>query len=45
MSAETEHAVELFVRREDAEALVDDVRDEDAKLAATVRLGPVELDA
>ncbi len=38
-------AVELFVRREDAEAFVEDVRGDDEDLAATLRLEPVELDA
>ncbi len=38
-------AVELFVRREDAEAFVEDVRGDDEELAATLRLEPVELDA
>ena len=37
-----ERAVKLFVRREDAEAFVDDVRDDDEELAATLRLEPVE---
>ncbi len=45
MSAETEHAVELFVRREDAEAFLEDVRGDDEELAGTLRLERVELDA
>ena len=46
VSAETEHAVELFVRRgEDAEAFVDDVRDDGEELAGTLRPEPVELEA
>ena len=45
MSAETEKAVELFVRREDAEAFVEDVRADDEDLVGTLRLEPVELDA
>jgi hypothetical protein len=45
VSAETEHAVELFVRREDAEAFLEDVRGDDEELAGTLRLEPVELDA
>ena len=43
VSAETEHAVELFVHREDAEAFLDDVRADDEELAAFLRLEPVEL--
>jgi hypothetical protein len=38
-------AVELFVRRVDAEAFVEDVRGDDEELARTLRLEPVELDA
>jgi hypothetical protein len=38
-------AVELFVRREDAEAFVDDVRADAEELAETLRLEGVELDA
>ncbi len=45
VSAETEKAVELFVRREDAERFLGDVRDDDAELAETLRLEPVELGA
>ena len=45
VSAETEKAVELFVRREDAEAFVDEVQADDAELAELRRLEPVELDA
>ncbi len=37
-------AVELFVRREDAETFVADVRADDEELAGTLRLEPVELD-
>ena len=44
MSAETEKAVEIFVRREDAETFLDEVRADDARLAALLRLEPVELD-
>jgi Tic22-like family len=40
-----EKAVELFVRREDAEAFLDDVRADDEELAAPLRVEPVELDA
>ncbi len=45
VSAQTEHAVELFVRREDAERFLDEVRGDDDDLAATLRLEPVELRA
>ena len=45
VSAETEKAVELFVRREDAETFVGDVRDDDEELAGTLHLKPIELDA
>ena len=38
-------AVELFVRREDAEAFMEDVRADDEELTGTLRLEPVELDA
>jgi hypothetical protein len=34
-------AVELFIRREDAERFLDDVRDDDEELAGTLRLEPV----
>ena len=44
VSAETEHAVELFVRREDAERFLEEVRDDDSELAELLRLEPVELD-
>jgi hypothetical protein len=42
-SAEIEHAVELFVRREDAETLVDEARADDAELAELLRLQPVAV--
>ena len=45
VSAETEKAVETFVRREDAETLLDEVQADDAELAELLRLEPVELDA
>ena len=45
VSAETEHAVELFVRREDAEAFLDEVRADEPETAELLRLEPVELDA
>ncbi len=40
-----EEAVELFVRREDAEAFLEDVRRDDAELANSLRVEPIELDA
>ena len=45
VSAETEQAVELFVRREDAEAFVDEVRADEPETAELLRLEPVEFDA
>jgi Tic22-like family len=45
VSEETEKAVELFVRREDAEAFLDDVRGDDEELAAPLRVEPVELES
>ncbi len=45
MFADDSRAIEFFVRREDAEAFVDEVRADDEELAATLRLEPVELDA
>ena len=45
MSAKTEKAVELFVRREDAERFLEEVRADDAELAEKLRLEPVELNA
>ena len=39
---ETQEAVELYVRREDAERFVEDVRTDDEELAASVRLEPVD---
>ena len=45
VSAETEHAVELFLRREDAEEFLDEVRADDEELAESLRLEPLELDA
>ncbi|MDQ3881125.1 MAG: hypothetical protein M3295_08645 [Chloroflexota bacterium] len=46
LSDETpEQAIELFVRREDAEAFLDDVRADDEELAAPLRVEPHELDA
>ena len=45
VSAETEKAVELFVRRADAETFLEEVRADDAELAELLRLEPVELAA
>ena len=41
---QTQEAVELYVRREDAERFLEDVRADDEELAASLRLEPVELD-
>jgi Tic22-like family len=43
VSAETEKAVETFVRREDAEPFLEEVRGDDPELAELLRLEPVEL--
>ena len=40
VSAETEKAVELFVRREDAERFLAEVRADDAELSEALRLDP-----
>ncbi len=45
VSDETEQAVEVFVRREDAERFLEDVRADEAELAERLRLELVELDA
>jgi hypothetical protein len=45
VSAETEKAVELFIRREDAERFLEEVRGDDPALAELRRLEPLELDA
>ena len=42
---QTQEAVELYVRREDAERFLEDVRADDEDLAACLRLKPVDLDA
>ena len=41
---DTEQAIELFVRREDAETFLAEVRADDEELAALLRLEPVELE-
>ena len=43
MIAETEKAVELFVRCEDAERFLDEIQADDPKLAELLRLEPVTL--
>ncbi len=45
VSPKTEKAVDMFVRREDAEAFLADVRADDPELADRLRLEPVVLDA
>ena len=45
VSDETEQAVALFVRREDAETFLDEVRADEPETAELLRLEPVELDA
>jgi hypothetical protein len=45
VSAKTEQAIELFVRPEDAERFVAEVRDDEPELAELLRVEPVELDA
>ncbi len=44
VSAETEKAVELFVRREDTERFLEDVRVDEPELAERLRLEPVEIE-
>ncbi len=45
VSAETEKAVDTFVRREDAERFLADVRSDDEELARTLRVEAIKLDA
>jgi hypothetical protein len=45
VSGRDEKAVETFVRRDDAERFLEDVRRDDAELAERLRVEPVELDA
>lgn len=40
-----EEAVDVFIRREDAEPFVDEVHEDDEELGELLRLEPVELDA
>ncbi len=44
ISAETEKAVEMFVRRGDAEAMIEDVRRDDADLAESLRIEEIGPD-
>ena len=43
--ADCEEAIELFVRRADAERFVAEVRDDEPELAELLSVEPVELDA
>jgi hypothetical protein len=45
LDGDDDEAIEFFVRREIAEALLEDVRQDDVELAELLRLEPVELDA
>ena len=45
VSAQTDEALELFVRREDAERFVEEVRDDEPELAEPLSVEPVALDA
>jgi hypothetical protein len=45
LDGDDDEAIELFVRREDAEAFLEDVRQDDAELAEQLQLEAVELDA
>jgi hypothetical protein len=45
VSSETEETLELFVRREDAEAFVDEVRGDEPDLADLLHVEPIELGA
>jgi Tic22-like family len=45
LSPESERAIELFVRREDAERFLDEVRGDEPELTDALRVEPVELDA
>ena len=42
--ADEDEAIELYVRREDAERFLEDVRGDDEELAASLRLEPTDLD-
>jgi hypothetical protein len=43
--AQTEEAIELFIRRADAERFAGEVRDDEPDLADLLGVEPVELDA
>jgi hypothetical protein len=43
ISVETESAVELFVRREDAEAMIAEVREDEPELAEGLRIEAIDL--
>jgi Tic22-like family len=45
VSEETEKAVETFVRRDDAERFLGNVRADDSELAERLRIEPIVLDA
>ena len=45
VSAQMEEAIELFVRRKDAERFVAEVRGDEPELAELLSVEPVELDA
>ena len=45
VSAQTEKAIDTFVRREDAERFLEEVRADDAELGERLRLEPIELEA
>jgi hypothetical protein len=45
VSAETEKAVEVFARRDDAERFLENVRAAEPELAERLRLEPVDLDS
>ncbi len=45
VSDETEEAIEVFVRRDEAERFLEEVRSDDAELADLRHIEPLELDA
>jgi hypothetical protein len=44
VSAQTEEALELFIRREDAERFLKEGRDDEPELAELLGVEPVDLD-
>jgi hypothetical protein len=44
VSVQSKHAVEIFVRREQAEHFLEDFRADEPELAERLRIEPVELD-